>query len=71
MDDARCTAFFSQPTLTYHRQYEALRSIFLDGESQADVAARFDLAPSTLRQLVYKFRLHRRRSGDASVFFAR
>ena len=60
MDDSRCREFFSQPAQPYHRQYEALRAVFLEGCSQKEVADRFGYSYNSLRQLVYEFR--RRRS---------
>ena len=65
MDDTACRQFFEQPDQTYHRQYEALRAVFVDGRRQKDVAEEFGYQYSTLRQLVYEFRKHCR-SDDAS-----
>lgn len=70
MDDARCREFFSHPTQTYHRRYEALRAVFVERRSQKEVAELFGFEHSTLRQLVYEFREHCRHSADASPFFA-
>ena len=56
MDDTACQAFFRQPTQTYHRRYEALRAIFVDGRSQKDVAAEFGFTHGSMRQLVFDFR---------------
>ena len=58
MDDACCREFFSQPAQPYHRRYEALRAVFLEGRSQKEVAERFGFQCSSLRQLVYEFRQH-------------
>lgn len=69
MDDAPCRAFFTQPTNTYHRRYEALRAVFVEGRALKEVADQFGLAYSSLRQLLYEFRQHCRQSGDASPFF--
>jgi transposase len=69
MDDTPYREFFARPTQPYHRRYEALRAVFLDGRSQADVAERFGYRYSTLRQLVSEFRRQGRDSGDASPFF--
>ena len=71
MDDARCREFFSQPTQPYHRRYEALRAVFLDGDAQKDVADRFGFQYSSLRQLVYEFRQQGGRVSGGSPFFAR
>jgi hypothetical protein len=56
MDDAAIQAFFTRPTQPFHRQYEALRAIFVDGRSQKDVAEQFGFQYGSLRQLVYEFR---------------
>lgn len=56
MDDIRCREFFSRPTHPYHRQYEALRAVFLEGHSQKEVADRFGYTYDSLRQLVREFR---------------
>ena len=52
MDDIRCREFFAQPTQPYHRQYEALRAVFLEGRSQKEVADQFGYTYDSLRQLV-------------------
>jgi len=69
MDDTPFREFFARPTHPYHRRYEALRAVFLDGRSQKDVAEHFGYRYSTLRQLVYEFRRQGRDSGEASPFF--
>jgi transposase len=69
MDDTSYREFFARPTQPYHRRYEALRAVFLDGRSQKDVADQFGYRYSTLRQLVYEFRRQGRDLGDASPFF--
>ena len=69
MDDTPYREFFARPTHPYHRRYEALRAVFLDGRSQKDVAEHFGYRSSTLRQLVYEFRRRGRESGDSSPFF--
>jgi hypothetical protein len=56
MDDTACHSFFVQPTQTYHRQYEALRAVFVDGRSQKDVADEFGYTYDSFRQLVCQFR---------------
>ena len=70
MDDSPCRAFFAQPTNPYHRRYEALRAVFVDGRSPKDAAEEFGLAYSSLRQLQYEFRQHCRHAADGSPFFA-
>jgi hypothetical protein len=56
MDDTALSQFFLRPTQTCHRQYEALRAVFVDGCSQKDVAEKFGYTHGTLRQLVSQFR---------------
>ena len=56
MDDTAYQAFFTQPTQTYHRRYEALRAVFVDGRSQKDVAAEFGFTYGSMRQLIFDFR---------------
>ncbi len=70
MDDARCREFFSQPTHPYHRRYEALRAVFLEGCSQKEVADRFGFQYSSLRQLVYEFRQQDDEVSASAPFFA-
>ncbi len=69
MDDTACQDFFARPTNPYHRRYEALRALFVEGRTPKDVAEQFGLAGRTLRQLVYEFRQHCRHSADGSPFF--
>jgi transposase len=61
MDDTRYRQFFldADPT-TYHRRYEALRAVFVDGLSQDEVAARFGFTYGSMRQLIHGFRAARR-----------
>ena len=56
MDDAAYQQFFARPSHACHRQYEALRAVFVDGRSQKDVAEQFGFTYGTMRQLVLKFR---------------
>jgi hypothetical protein len=56
MDDTAYQQFFTQPTHTYQRRYEALRAIFVEGRSQKDVAEEFGFTYGTMRQLVFDFR---------------
>ena len=66
MDDTRCQGFFSETTNPYHRRYEALRAVFVEGRSQKKVAEEFGYQYGSFRQLVYEFRQHCRASGDSS-----
>ena len=70
MDDTRCRKFFSRPRNPYHRRYEALRAVFVEGRSQKDVAGQFAFEHGTLRHLVREFREHCRNPSEASPFFA-
>jgi hypothetical protein len=70
MEDTSCRQFFTAAdSAIYHRQYEALRAIFVDGLRQDDVADRFGYTYGSLRQLVHRFRtaIH---SGSTPPFFA-
>ena len=69
MDDIRCREFFRQPTQPYHRQYEALRAVFLEGHSQKEAAERFGYTYDSLRQLVHEFRQQDDQASAAAPFF--
>ena len=56
MDDADYRRYFTQPSQTYQRRYEAVRAVIIDGRSQKDVADQFGFRYSSLRQLLYEFR---------------
>jgi len=51
--DAR---FFLVPEEPLHRQYEALRAFFVDGQPSHDVARRFGYTPGAFRVLCHEFR---------------
>ena len=61
--------FFLEPQQTFHRQYEALRAVFVEGQPLEPVAARFGYKVSTLQSMVSRFRADRRR-GAVAPFFA-
>ena len=69
MDDTRCRQFFldADPT-TYHRRYEALRAVFVEGLPQIEVAARFGFTHGSMRQLVHEFRAAIRSSSPPPFF---
>jgi hypothetical protein len=71
MEDTTFRRYFTQPTQTYHRQYEALRAVIVDGRSQKDVAEAFGYQYSSLRQLMYDFRrsFDSERTSTESPFF--
>jgi hypothetical protein len=69
MEDSPCRQFFMEAdSATYHRQYEALRAIFVEGLGQDDVAERFGYTHGSMRQLVHQFRITIR-SGSPPPFF--
>ena len=47
---------FLQPSNSTHRQYEALRSYFVEGLSSAQAAKRFGYSPGSFRVLCYQLR---------------
>ena len=71
MDDTALQRFFTQPAQTYHRQYEALRAVFVDGRSQKEVAKAFGFEYGTLRQLIHALRRSRDEGSESteSPFF--
>ena len=71
MDDTRCRQFFvDADPATYHRRYEALRAVFVEGLAQNEAAARFGFTHGSMRQLVHEFRVALR-SGSPPPFFKR
>jgi hypothetical protein len=48
--------FFLAPEKPFHRQYEALRAFFIDGQPSQDVAHRFGYPPGAFRVLCHQFR---------------
>jgi hypothetical protein len=70
MEGYRDRQFFLEPQQTFHRQYEALRAVFVEGQPLEPVAVRFGYKVSTLRSMVSRFRAERR-CGATAPFFAR
>lgn len=66
MDDDTFVQFFAQPTNPYHRRYEALRAVFVEGRTLKEAADAFGYQPSSMRQLIHEFRQWRD-SNDASA----
>jgi hypothetical protein len=66
MDDA-CLNFFLQPAQTLHRQYEALRAVFVAHQPLPQVARQFGYQYGSLRNLVADFRAQCR-AGQAPPF---
>src|SRR4051794_41460008 len=60
MEGCRDRLFFLEPQQTFHRQYEALRAVFVEDQPLEQVAERFGYTISTLRSMVCRFRAHRR-----------
>jgi hypothetical protein len=50
--------FFAAPEKPLHRQYEALRAFFLEGQASYQVARRFSYTPGSFRVLCHEFRHH-------------
>jgi hypothetical protein len=48
--------FFAAPEKALHRQYEALRAFFLEGQPSYEVARRFGYTPGSFRVLCHEFR---------------
>jgi hypothetical protein len=70
MEACRDSEFFLEPQQTFHRQYEALRAVFVEGRPLEPVARRFGYKVSTLQSMISRFRADRRRGGTPP-FFAR
>jgi len=61
MDDSDCRRYFLAPQETSQRRYEALRAVFVDGESLDTVAQRFGYTVATLKSMASRFRADCRR----------
>lgn len=70
MEGYRDRQFFLEPQQTFHRRYEALRAVFVEGQPLELVAVRFGYKVSTLQAMVSRFRAARR-CGATPPFFAR
>ena len=70
MEGCRDRQFFLEPQRTFHRQYEALRAVFVEGQPLEPVAVRFGYKVSTLQSMVSRFRANRR-CGVTPPFLAR
>lgn len=60
--------FFLEPQQTFHRQYEALRAVFVEGQPLEPVAVQFGYKVSTLQSMVSRFRADRRRDVSPPFF---
>jgi hypothetical protein len=56
LTELQASQFFAAPEATQQRQYEALRTYFVDGGSSAQVAKRFGYSPGSFRVLCHRFR---------------
>ena len=69
MEGCHASQFFLEPQQTFHRQYEALRAVFVEGQPLEPVAVRFGYKVSTLQSMVSRFRADRR-GGVTPPFFS-
>ncbi len=67
MDDHLCRRFFLEPELTFHRRYEALRAIVVEGRPLPEIAERFGYKLASLKVMVSTFRA-RCRHGEMPPF---
>src|SRR5512132_2289694 len=67
MDDPLCRRFFLEPELTFHRRYEALRAVFVEGRPLSEIAERFGYKLASLKVMVSTFRT-RCRHGEMPPF---
>ena len=56
MDDQPCRSFFLEPQAPFHRRYEALRAVFVDGRPPAEIAARYGYKPAAFNVMISRFR---------------
>ena len=56
LTDSQATAFFLAPNERLHRQYEALRSFFVEELPSAEAAQRFGYSAGSFRVLCHQFR---------------
>src|SRR5271170_306892 len=69
LTEQQASLFFAAPESSQQRQYEALRTYFLEGGSSAQVAQRFGYSPGSFRVLCHRFRHHPNfRQGFFQVF---
>jgi hypothetical protein len=70
MEGTPTSRFFLEPEQTFHRRYEALRAVFVEGQPLDRVAERFGYKLSTLQAMISRFRADCRR-GVTPPFFLR
>jgi hypothetical protein len=56
LTERQASQFFAAPETPQHRQYEALRTYFVEGGSSAEIAQRFGYSPGSFRVLCHRFR---------------
>jgi hypothetical protein len=56
LTERQASQFFAAPETSQQRQYEALRTYFVEGGSSAEVAQRFGYSPGSFRVLCHRFR---------------
>lgn len=56
MDYLSYEPFFLQPTGTWHRRYEAVRSVVVERQPLSEVADRFGISHGTIRNWISAFR---------------
>ena len=56
LTDRQASQFFAAPETPQQRQYEALRTYFVDEDPSAEVAQRFGYTPGSFRVLCHRFR---------------
>ena len=69
MEGTPTSRFLLEPEQTFHRRYEALRAVFVDGEPIDRVAERFGYKLSALRSMISRFRADSRRGVTPPFFF--
>ena len=70
MDDRLCRRFFLEPDLAFHRRYEALRAVFLEGRPLDEVAARYGYKRTSLKAMISTFRTQCRQGREPPFFFS-
>jgi len=68
MEGCRDRQVFLEPQQTFHRQYEALRAVSVEGQPLEPVAVRFGYKVSALPSMVSRFRADRQCGVTPPVF---
>jgi hypothetical protein len=56
MEDQLSCRFFTEPQLTFHRRYEALRAVFVERRPLGEIAEQFGYKPAALSVMASRFR---------------